>query len=222
VAAGPAAPVELATDGFGRETTGGWGMADVGGAWAITGGTGNAVVTGGAGVLTAAAAKTVTAALPVSGQDVAAQVDVALRQPASGGGTYVSLAVRRIGTSDYRARLWFTAKGSVQLLVSRMVSGTETVLKTVTLPGTYTPGQVIRLRLDAAGSGTTTLQAKAWLVSGAEPTGWQASATDATAALQAAGGLAVLGYASGTATSPQAVVFDGLHLGASGTTPAAG
>jgi PKD repeat protein len=222
VAGGPAAPVELATDGFGRETSGGWGMADVGGAWAITGGAGNAAVTGGTGVLTVAAGKNVGAALPVSAQDVAAQVDVALRQPASGGGTYVNLAVRRMGTSDYRARLWFTAKGSVQLSVSRVVSGTETVLKTVTLPGTYTAGQVLRVRLDAAGSGTTTLQAKAWAVSGAEPADWQVSATDATAALQAAGGLYVLGYASGSSTATQAVVVDGLHLGAAGTTPAAG
>ena len=88
-------------------------------------------------------------------QDVSAQLDVALKAAPSGGGSFVNLGVRRVGSSDYRAKVWFSSRGVVQLSVVRVVSGAETALRTVTLPGTYTAGDVLRVRVEAVGSGTS-------------------------------------------------------------------
>ncbi|MDP5184385.1 hypothetical protein QOZ88_17255, partial [Blastococcus sp. BMG 814] len=129
----------------------------------------------------------------------------------TGGGSFVNLGVRRIGTSDYRARLWVASTGLAQLSVSRVVSGAETVLQTVRLPGTYAAGDVLRVRVEAVGSGTTTVQAKAWPVAGIEPD-WLVSATDSSVELQGAGGLYLQGYTSGSASRPQVIVADELHV----------
>jgi hypothetical protein len=147
-------------------------------------------------------------------------VNVVLDQATTGGGTYVNLGVRRTGTSDYRARLWFRNDATVALSVSRVVSGNETLLRTVLLPGTYTPGTAMTLRVQASGSGTTQLDAKAWPTGGIEPTGWQVSTTDTTAELQQAGFPELVFYHSATATTNQVVRLDDLWLGAAGTVPA--
>jgi len=52
----------------------------------------------------------------------------------TGGGTFTSAVVRRIGTSDYRVKVRATASGTVLDLV-RTVSGGETVLATQALTG---------------------------------------------------------------------------------------
>ena len=210
----------LAVDAFGREVSGGWGQADTGGTWAVAGGAANFAVTSGAGQWTAAPGKSVGARLPVSAQDVVAEVDLVLPNAPTGGGSFVSLAARRIGTSDYRAKLWVSSRGTTQLSLVRVLSGAETVLQTVTLPGSYTAGEVLRIRLEAVGSGTTTLRAKAWEVTGTEPADWQLTATDATAELQAAGGVYLHSYVSGSATAAQVARFDRLYAGGPGTAPA--
>ncbi|MGY2064502.1 PKD domain-containing protein [Blastococcus sp. SYSU DS0619] len=210
----------LAVDGFGREVSGGWGQADTGGAWAVSGGAANFAVTGGTGQWTVAPGKSVGARLPVSAQDVVVEVDLALQEAPTGGGSFVSVAARRIGTSDYRAKLWVSSRGTAQLSIVRVLSGAETVLQTVTLPEGYTAGEVLRVRLEAVGSGTTTLRAKAWEVTGTEPADWQLSVTDGTAELQAAGGVYLHSYISGSATTAQVARFDRLYAGAPGTAPA--
>jgi hypothetical protein len=54
----------------------------------------------------------------------------------------------------------------------------------------------------------------------AEPTAWQATATDTTASLQAPGALAVAGYVSGSATTlPIQIGLDDYWAGASGSSP---
>jgi hypothetical protein len=55
------------------------------------------------------------------------------------------------------------------------------------------------------GASPTTIRARAWRDGAAEPTTWNLSVTDASAALQAAGAVALMGYVSSSATSPQAV-----------------
>src|SRR5689334_10907937 len=71
----PPAGGALATDAFGREVTGGWGSADVGGAWTVAGAASDAAVTGGSGRLTAAAGISTGATLGISSRDVALQAD---------------------------------------------------------------------------------------------------------------------------------------------------
>jgi hypothetical protein len=60
---------------------------------------------------------------------------------------------------------------------------------------------VINLRLQAVGSGTTTLQGKIWLNGASEPAAWTVTSTDTTAALQNPGAVGFYSYLSGSATN---------------------
>lgn len=219
----PAAETPLAADAFGRELAAGWGTADVGGAWTTSGWNATASVTGGAGVFTAPPGHTVAAVLPaVSSQDVALQASIMVPQATTGGGTYVELSTRRVGTTEYQLMLLFRPTGEVQMIIVRVVDGVETALVGANLPGTYTPGTPLTVRFDTAGNGTTTLKAKAWATGTTEPAAWTLTRTDATASLQRPGAVAVSEYVSGAATASSTVQVDDLWLGAAGTAPAAG
>ena len=70
----------------------------------------------------------------------------------------------------------------------------------VTLPGRYTPGAALNLRVRVSGSGTTTVEARAW-TGATEPTAWALTRTDTTAALQGPGAVGVTAYLSTSATA---------------------
>jgi hypothetical protein len=98
--------------------------------------------------------------------------------------------------------VFVSSSGSVTLSLTKVVAGAETTLTSRVLTGvTYTAGDVYSIRTQAWGSNPTSLRAKMWLASATEPTTWAVTASDATASLQAAGGVAVSSYLSGTATS---------------------
>jgi hypothetical protein len=80
---------------------------------------------------------------------------------------------------------------------------------------------VLQVRLDVAGTDTTTLRAKAWVSGDAEPADWQVDVTDTTAALQAAGALGISTFVSGSATAlPVRLDLDTFWAGLAGTVPA--
>jgi hypothetical protein len=55
------------------------------------------------------------------------------------------------------------------------------------------------------------VRAKVWKTTQTEPASWQQSTTDTTAGLQAAGGVGLVGYLSGSSTNfPIVVSFDDL------------
>ncbi|MBA3802560.1 MAG: PKD domain-containing protein [Acidimicrobiia bacterium] len=197
----PPAGVDFVVDEFGRTVASGWGNADVGGPWTAAASTFS--VSNGAGRVSMASAGAGPSAFlnSVSQRDVVATMDVALDKVPTGGGTYTSLIVRRIGTSDYRLKLSNTAT-STSIQLTRVVSGTETALSTYNVPGlVYQVGDVLRMRLQVNGSGTTTLAAKVWKVGSAEPPTWMTTATDTTAALQNPGAVGLRIYLSGSATN---------------------
>ena len=68
--------------------------------------------------------------------------DAALNTAATGGGAYLSLIARRVATTtDYRAKLRYTSNGQITAQLVRVVSGTETALTTIVVPGlTLAPG----------------------------------------------------------------------------------
>ncbi|MGY1708517.1 PKD domain-containing protein [Geodermatophilus sp. SYSU D00758] len=208
----------LAADAFEREVTSGLGTADVGGPWTSYGGTTDVQVTGGQARVTAAPGSSSGALLGVSAQDLTVQADVTLDGAPAGGGAYLSLGVRNVGGTRYKTQLYFAADGSVQLGLVRVVNWSETWLAGTTLPGRYTPGTALTVRLEASG---TSLQAKAWVEGAAEPEGWQVRATDTTAALQRAGGLRLDLYTARSATAAGTVRVDDLWAGAPGRTPPA-
>ncbi|SDQ68173.1 PKD domain-containing protein [Quadrisphaera sp. DSM 44207] len=206
----PAPGQVLAADAFARTTTSGWGPAETGGAWTTSGGT--TAVTGGAGRATVSAGRTSAStldAVSATASDVRAAVSVDAAP--TGGGVYASVIARRVGTGGYHARARVTATGAVTLALSSVASGTETVLKSVSLTGpALAPGQRLLVRVQAVGTAPTTLRARAWVEGTPEPADWQLTATDSTAALQAAGGVGLSTYLSASATAPLTVAWDDL------------
>ncbi len=191
----------IASDAFSDDVASGWGSADVGGAWSLTV-AGSFSVSGGAGNLQMAAGSGPSAYLNgVSARDV--DLVTALRYDKAATGTiYTSMVARRIGTSDYRVKVRSTATSTALDLV-RTIAGTETVLASQVVPGfVMTPADEINLRLQAVGSGTTTVRGKIWLTGTSEPTVWTLTATDTTAALQNPGAVGFYSYLSGSATAP--------------------
>ncbi|TFV53000.1 PKD domain-containing protein [Blastococcus sp. TF02A_35] len=212
------APPAIASDAFGRTVTDGLGTADVGGAWKMAG---PAAVADGVGRLRLTPGSSTSAYLTaVSSTDVAVQAAFSTEAMPTGGGAYGYLAARRMTAADYRASVKVTSTGKVVLGLSRLVAGQETKLTAVELAGvTYKAGGSLLVRLDAAGTGTTVLNAKAWLQGTPEPADWQTTASDSTAALQGPGGVGVAAFLSGSATAPLDVRVDDLWAGASGSGP---
>ncbi|MFD4422845.1 PKD domain-containing protein [Agromyces sp. NPDC058484] len=204
----PGQPAPFAQDAFERTVTGGLGSADLGGTW--SGASANLAVNGGAARLTAPGAGATTTSMlnGATSTDADVQVELALQQAASGGGTYVSVIGRAVVGNDYRARVKITSAGVVQLQLMRG----GTTLQALNIAGlTYATGDELQVRLQVFGTSPTTIRGKVWKVGTAEPAAWQLSTTDATAALQAAGGLGLSVYVSGSATVvPLTVAFDDL------------
>ena len=203
----PPVSSHLATDAFGRTVATGFGTADVGGAWTVSGSAANWSVSNGAGTVSTAKGTTLSAYLNAVSSN-ASDVSVSLRIPAlpAGGSIYAGVVGRRVGTDDYNARVIVAASGSVSIQV--LHGGTA--LKSATVSGlTASAGSVIHLRMQTTGSGTSTLQARAWLDGATQPGSWQVSATDTTAALQAAGSVGVRTYvSSGLTNGPIAIGVD--------------
>ena len=105
------------------------------------------------------------------------------------------------------------------LFLVRTVNGAEVTLANQRIPGlVYQPGQVLRLRLQATGTGTTTLRGRLWVDGATEPTTWNLTTTDTTAALQNPGAVGLITYLSSTATnSPVTASYDEFQV-----VPAAG
>ncbi|WP_369371111.1 LamG-like jellyroll fold domain-containing protein [Promicromonospora sp. Populi] len=195
------APAEFAADDFGRDVTGGWGTAPVGGLWTISGAASSFSLAGGEGVM----------ALPTAGSNRKAQLqgvsesDVELRTVLSldeisdGGGTFVSLAGRTSGfTSEYRAKAWVKSTGAVQLQLNS-VQGAETTLAAANIAGlTVAAGEKLAVRMQITGSAPTTIRAKVWKAGTAEPAAWQLTTTNAIPELQDAG---AVGYSVSNAGS---------------------
>jgi hypothetical protein len=79
---------------------------------------------------------------------------------------------------------------------------------------TYNPGDLLAIKLQVYGTAPTTVSAKVWRSGQAEPAGWLLTTTDATAELQAAGAVGVVGYLSGSATNaPMTASFDDFWAG---------
>ncbi|MGG7465877.1 PKD domain-containing protein [Plantibacter sp. YIM 135347] len=202
----PPATTTLGADTFERAVTAGWGTADTGVAWTLSGGNAAFTVAAGTGQAATPSGGTRRALLAgVSATDVELSGNVSFASNITGSGVYESLIARRVGTDDYRARLWVRPTGVVVL---QLMHGATLLQQVVPAGLAYAPGDVFTVKFQAVGTNPTTLNAKVWKVGATEPTAWQVTATDTTAALQAAGAVGVETYLGGTATEPVTVVLD--------------
>ncbi|WP_375477358.1 beta strand repeat-containing protein [uncultured Jatrophihabitans sp.] len=205
---------QLAADDFGRSTSSGWGTADVGGSW-TTSPAASAAVAGGVGRMSLGAGATVNAYFSQFALQTDAAVTFSLDKKPTGGGTSFTLAGRRIsGQGAYRAKVLVAPSGAVSIQLIRYTTSDAVLTSATTISGlTYTAGTPLRVRLQTLGSGTTTLNAKVWAASAAEPADWQVSATDTTAGLQAQGTVAISSTNSSSSTNaPITVSVDNLRV----------
>ena len=215
VTAAPAAVV-VANDAFSRSVSGGFGRADAGGSWLVSGGASNFAVSGGAGRMRMATPGSGPAtwldALDAADSDT--RVALSVDKAATGGGTFLTLVSRRASSADnYRFKLRFLATGDVQAALLRRTNNAETTLTQVTLPQAYVPGQLLNLRLRVTGAAPTTLSAKVWPAGQTEPDAWLLTSTDDTPALQGTGSVALDSYLSGSATNaPVTASWDDLSV----------
>jgi hypothetical protein len=216
-----------AADAFTRTVTGGLGTADTGGTWLPRAGAASFSVDGQRGrVVVPAPGNSRAASLPsVSVRDVDVVGSFATdRLVPSGFGYTSSLVARRVAdNTEYRARLRFDAS-SVYLAITRATgTSAETLLAPeVRVTGLTPPGagSAVRVRFHVDGTAPTTLRARAWIAGASEPTTWNTSATDGTAALQNPGSVGVQHYASGSAPTGAVTFFvDDFEASAPGPPP---
>lgn len=205
-ALGPASPPPSPgfRDSFTRTASSGWGAADIGGTWTPASNAGSFSVDGTNGriVVDKGKSRSIRSTSFTSAASAIAST-FSISPAPSGSGSYVSVIARSSGTSDYRATVNAAAAGTT-LSVRRMLNGVETSLASFRIGGPVAAGTAIKVKFEATGSAPTTLRAKAW-TSGGEPSGWQVSATDASAALQSAGAAGVFAYVSSGAASASIV-----------------
>ncbi|MBF4630518.1 PKD domain-containing protein [Clavibacter michiganensis subsp. phaseoli] len=204
----PAAGV-LAKDAFERTAANGWGTAETGGAWTVTSGSASIVsVKDGAGQVASGIGSTRTLTLgDVSTVDSDIAFAFSLDKLPTGGGDYTRVISRQVGSASYQTQVWVRSTGQVTILQSE----NGTALRTTVVPGlTYTAGQQLQVRVRTTGTSPTTLEAKVWPAGQPEPTAWTATATGTAAALQAAGGIGIQTYLSGTAAAAVTTRIDDL------------
>lgn len=194
----------FAKDTFVRTVTNGLGTADIGGNWTLSGTSSAFSVANGWGSLTAATAgKGVAAGLQnVSSADTDLQLQFTFDKAPTGGGHYGYFTARGSFTDGYRTKVVVSSNGTMNVALTKLVAGAETQIAAQNLTGvTFTAGTSYTLRMQAYGTNPTRLAAKVWASSTAEPATWLVQGTDATSALQAAGGLAAAVYESATGTN---------------------
>jgi PKD repeat protein len=194
----------IAADEFSRSLATGWGSADVGGAWTLTGSSSLFSVTDGSGnIKMAAAGSGPSAKLSTpSSTDTDLRLQFSFDKPPTGGGQFLRAVVRGDQTNGYAEKVWVSSSGAMTIYLTKIVNGTETDITSKAISGlTFQAGQAYDVRVQAWGSNPTNLRAKVWKSGDAEPSTWSVTGTDSTAALQGGGGVSIRAYLSGTATS---------------------
>ncbi|WP_430667240.1 PKD domain-containing protein [Jatrophihabitans telluris] len=196
-----------ASDAFNRSVTNGFGTADQGGPWSLSAGSTYYSVAGGLASIRLNAGQQIGASLAsaaASTTDADITLGLTSDKAQVGNGLYTWVSGRRVSaTTEYRARIRLSGTGAVFLYLTKVVNGTETALTTErALTGTtFTPGALLRVRVQVFGTTPTTVRAKVWPGGTTEPTAWAASTTDTTSALQVAGGFGFTAYLSSAATN---------------------
>ena len=208
-------------DAMERTVVSGWGVAPTGGAYVVLD-PAESRVSGGVGTLAVAdPGSSNWAMLPgTNARDGVVRTALALPEvPASGGGVYAAVVVRRqAGRDAYRATFHVLAGGEVRSSFSRVrADGTEVLLGGEHAVGvTLAAGQLLHVEVEAGGAGPVTLRSRAWL--GGPAPEWQHTVTDgAPDAVRNGGATGLHVYLSVSAPAPAAVEFRGVRARVAGT-----
>lgn len=198
-----------AVDTFDRETTSGWGEASSG-AWEHSAAASAFRAEG--GVATTALGSTggnQSSFLDVSSTDTELQAQVGLAAlPKSGTVDLYATARALDTTSGYRFKLKVQTDGTVVPSLLRVNGTSASTIATTTERLRLDPTADLQVRVQATGTSPTVVSAKAWPTGTQEPDAWTLTASDSTAALQTAGGVAFTTYAPATAGAVTSQVAD--------------
>jgi hypothetical protein len=201
----------LASDDFTRTVAGGWGPATLGGTWTLGGTAADFSVDGATGRISTAAGQTREARLAVNRADLALTGQLSFDRLPVTSNAYAYLLARQNGTTAFRVAIRLAPSGAVYAQFKRALANVESNVGTEVPAGlTLAAGQPLAFRLVVVGSH---LQLRLWNAAAAEPATWLVQADDTTAALQAAGGIGLRTYTSGSVPNgPVVASLDALEL----------
>ena len=152
----------------------------------------------------------------VSSSDTDMSLSVSLDKAQTGGGTYLWIIGRSVGSMFYSARMRFMSDGQVNVALLRG----GTYLASTNVSGLLTPGEPMSVRLQVVGTSPTDLCVKVWPKGDTEPSDWVLQASDSDAGMQSAGSVGVQAYLSGSATNaPVTLSVDDLSARSSVAVP---
>ncbi|WP_051858504.1 hypothetical protein [Streptomyces cellulosae] len=202
----------MATDAFTRTTSNGWGNADTGQAWSISGGTAaDYATTGTKGTASVGVVNSSRfTALAVSLADLDMQADVTVPVVATGASISTGLRLRSPDTSNYYyiEMIWGTGGTISVQLVSRVAAVSTTIAGPVS-KGTYAASDTWTVRARVVGS---VLQAKLWKTSTSEPDVWDVEAVTTSLTAAAPVGTRALLSTGNTNTLPVVVSWDNVRV----------
>ncbi|MFX4271230.1 hypothetical protein ACQBAR_11525 [Propionibacteriaceae bacterium Y1685] len=198
---GPATGPVLAADAFDRDEPRGWGESDRGGRWTVAGAPEAYRVTSGAAVIN-------SSDRPRGGHLAAVQHDrtdvTTTVRPTSvltDGSLTVIVDGRRVSAEQgYHTVVQLTPGGGIAVSLVRTSTSQlqgerqRQISTTVTMPGSDDQGDEptpVAIRTQVLGTNPTTIRAKAWPASGAEPKEWTVLGSDSTPDLQRPGSVGV-------------------------------
>lgn len=202
----------LAVDGFGRTVApGGWGNADLGGAWTVSGGAATDYsVNGNHGLMSLntinVSRRATLSAVSMLNGDIYA--DFMLTVQSTGAPIDMGVIGRfGAGPNFYLAEISYETSGTMTVRLRKSIAGVFTTLAQGTVSTPLLFAQLMRIRFNMTGS---TLRAKAWMPSNPEPLTWNAVATDTQ--LSSAGSVGLRSYLNVGNLNPSPVVlgFDNL------------
>jgi PKD repeat protein len=202
----------FASDAFGRTVNSGFGNADIGGPWTLSGAAARFGVSAGLASMTLAAAGTSLAAslTKAVSNDAVLSTSISTDKLADNNGTYVRLIGRHVSTNvEYQATVRIPGTGIPALSVAALEGSATTVTLASAAAGggiKVTAGSVLNARFQVTGTNPTSLRLKVWPASSPEPANWQITTTNAFAALQAPGSVALGGYLSSASTNAPVVL----------------
>lgn len=204
---------DLVLDTFTRTTTNSWGSTNPGGNYTLSGNAADFDIPSVVGQMNLNLNKTLSAYLDsASARDVDIKFRIKRNKIVAGGVHIGYFVARRNGNgTNYLGRIRYAKDGTTRLVGIAELGGVETQLGgEITVPNvTQAADTYIWVRGQVTGANPTTLRLKAWTLGQTEPSNWQYSITDSTAALQGNGGVGLRAYLSSTATNaPVLFLFD--------------
>lgn len=207
----PADIEELLHDSFDRLIDPGWGSTALGGEWRPNGSQEPLSVSDGSGHIEMATSGSGSSIYltPATSDNLDLTTEFTVDKRPTGSILYWRTIGRRTAAGEYRSELQIRPTGQLRLSLARATANNAqtSIEGNLIIPElVFENGDSLMLRTQMIGTNPTILRAKVWAAGTPEPTGWHLEATDATAGLQAEGGIGYYSYLSRSVTNAPIVI----------------